>query len=121
VPVQPGSPGGRGVTTVPVPVPGWGPPAVAPPAPAAALPPAPVILPPAPPLHPGPYRVQRRSLAEMANEQLRRDKPTDPLADKMEGAGRDDCLRPPSKEGALGGLLAAPALIGKALSGNCPK
>jgi hypothetical protein len=84
------------------------------------LPPAPLILPPAAgPLHPGPYRQQRRSLADMANEQLRRDK-KDALAEKMEEAGRDDCLKP-SKESSMGGLLAAPALIGKALSGNCPK
>ena len=36
---------------------------------------------PALPPHPGPFRVQpRKSLSEMANEQLRRGKPKDPLA-----------------------------------------
>jgi hypothetical protein len=80
-----------------------------------------VILPPAGPLHPGPYRIQRRSLADMANEQLRRGKPKDPLAEGMEGAARDDCLHAPRQEGAVGGLLNAPQVLGRALSGNCPK
>jgi hypothetical protein len=95
---------------------------VAPPAAARPLPPAPVILPPAPPLLRGPFATpQRRSLADMANEQLRRGKPKDPLAEGMEGAGRDDCLHAPQKEGTLGGLLALPSVAAKALSGNCPK
>jgi hypothetical protein len=85
------------------------------------LPPAPLILAPLPrQVAPGPWNTQRRSLADMANEQLRRDK-RDPLATGMEEAGRDDCLRAPQKEGAAGGLLAAPGVIGRALTGNCPK
>jgi hypothetical protein len=87
-----------------------------------ALPPAPVILPPAPrQIVPGPWNTQRRSLADMANEQLRRGKPKDPLAEGMEGAGRDDCLHAPDKPQQAGGLLAAPSVIGRALSGNCAK
>ena len=130
MPVQPGTPGAGRATVVPVPAPpstspGWGPPAVAPPpspsAPA-ALPPAPILLPPTGPLHPGPYRIQRRSLADMANEQLRRgQKPKDPLAEGMEEAGRDDCLHIARQEGSVGGLLAAPQLINRALTGRCPK
>ena len=89
--------------------------------PATALPPAPIIVPPAGPLHPGPFRVQRRSLADMANEQLRRGKPKDPLAEGMEGAARDDCLHAPKEEGNVGGLLAAPQLAARALAGKCAK
>jgi hypothetical protein len=86
------------------------------------LPPAPLILPPTGPLLRGPYAPpQRRSLADMANEQLRRGKPKDPLAEGMEGAGRDDCLHAPERPGVAGGLLNAPATIGRALSGNCAR
>ena len=85
------------------------------------LPPAPIILPALPP-HPGPFRVQpQRSLADMANAQLRRGKPRDPLADGMEGAEVDDCLHAPRELSALGGLLAAPGLLARALTGKCPK
>ncbi|MDB5861846.1 MAG: hypothetical protein JWQ76_5535, partial [Ramlibacter sp.] len=81
-----------------------------------------VILPPAPPYLRGPFATpQRRSLADMANEQLRRGKPKDPLAEGMEGAGRDDCLHPPEKQGAAGGLLALPQVAERALSGKCAK
>ena len=67
--------------------PGWGAPGVAPPARAPALPPAPLILPSSPrAIVPGPWNTQRRSLADMANEQLRRGKPKDPLEEGMEGA-----------------------------------
>jgi hypothetical protein len=77
---------------------------------------------PAIPPHPGPYRIQRqRSLAEMANEQLRRGKPKDPLAEGMEGAAVDDCLHAPRETPAVGGLLAAPGLVARALSGKCAK
>jgi hypothetical protein len=95
---------------------------VAPPAPARALPPAPVILPSPPAVspHPGPYRIQRRSLADMANEQLRRAK-KDPLAEGIEGAGRDDCLHAPKEQGSVGGLLAAPQLVERALTGKCAR
>ena len=79
---------------------------------------APVI-----PLHPGPFRVQpRRSLAEMANEQLRRGtRPRDPFADGMGDAAMDDCLHAPNGAPAVGGLLAAPGLAARALSGRCAK
>lgn len=77
---------------------------------------------PALPPHPGPFRIQRqRSLAEMANEQLRRDKPRDPLAEGMERSGVDDCLHAPREPRAVGGLLAAPELAARALSGRCAK
>jgi hypothetical protein len=86
-----------------------------------ALPPAPVILPPAPrQIVPGPWNTQRRSLADMANEQLRRDR-KDPLAEGMEGAGRDDCLHAPAREPAAGGLLQLPSVIGRGLSGGCAR
>ena len=105
------------------PSPGWGTPGAAPPARPPALPPAPVILPPAPPLLRGPFATpQRRSLADMANEQLRRDnKQKDPLAEGIEGARREDCLRAPEKPGAVTGLLAIPSLAARALTGECPK
>ena len=87
----------------------------------AAVPHTPLIIPVLPP-HPGPYRVQpRRSLAEMANEQLRRGKPKDPLAEDMEGAGVDDCLHGPSGTPTVGGLLAGPAIVARALTGKCAK
>ena len=57
----------------------------------------------------------------MANEQLRRGKPKDPLAEGMEGATVDDCLHEPGKAPMMGGLLSAPGLAAKALSGRCPK
>jgi hypothetical protein len=71
-------------------------------------------------LVPGPWNTQRRSLADMANEQLRRGKPKDPLAAGMEGAAREDCLRG-GTEGSERGLLNAPSVVGRALSGNCPR
>jgi hypothetical protein len=80
------------------------------------------VLVPAIPPHPGPFRVQRpRSLSEMANEQLRRGKPKDPLAEGMEAAAVDDCLHAPREPGPVGGLLAAPGLAARALAGKCPK
>jgi hypothetical protein len=72
------------------------------------------------PIYPLPYRNQRRSLADMANEQLRRDRP-DPLAQGMKDAGRDDCLHAPEKPGPLSGLLAAPQLVQRALTDRCAK
>jgi hypothetical protein len=86
------------------------------------LPPAPLILPPVRPSLPGPYRIApRRSLADMANEQLRRGKPKDPLAAGMEDAARDDCLHAPGTTSTLGGLLNAPQLLERALTGKCAK
>ncbi|MBL0392651.1 hypothetical protein JJ685_16040 [Ramlibacter monticola] len=126
-PVAPGAPQAGSATPVPAPAPapGWGTPGVAPPAVARppALPPAPVILPPSPlPSLQGPYRPpQRRSLADMANEQLRRGQPRDGLAEGMGEAARQDCLRGDGRPGTVNGLLNAPAVIGQALSGTCPK
>jgi hypothetical protein len=76
---------------------------------------------PAIPPHPGPYRSRQRSLADMANEQLRRGKPKDALAEGMERAAVDDCLHAPRDTPAVGGLLAAPALAARALSERCAK
>jgi hypothetical protein len=120
--VPAGSPAAGSATPVLVPAPpGWGAPAVAPATPPVARPP--VVIPPIPPViapHPGPYRNQQRSLSEMANEQLRRNR-KDPLAQGMEGAGVDDCLHAPEGTPAVGGLLAAPGLVARALSGRCAK
>jgi hypothetical protein len=119
VPVPAGSPSAAGATTILVAPP-------SPPVPPAPRPP-PLILPaPAPviPPHPGPYRLQQpRSLADMANEQLRRGaKPkVDPMAQGMGDAALDDCLHAPDKQQMLGGLLAAPGLAARALSGRCAK
>jgi hypothetical protein len=100
---------------------GTTPPAAATSSAAPPLAPAPTVVPAIPP-HPGPYRIQRqRSLAEMANEQLRRGKPKDPLADGMEGAKADDCLHAPRDPPSVGGLLAAPGLAMRALAAKCPK
>jgi hypothetical protein len=57
----------------------------------------------------------------MANEQLRRGQARDRLAEGMEGAAREDCLRDEKQGGPVTGLLNAPSVIGRALSGNCPK
>jgi hypothetical protein len=81
-----------------------------------------VILPPAPrQIVPGPWNTQRRSLADMANEQLRRGDRKSALEQGMEGAGRDDCLHAPGTPPSAGGLLQLPSVVGRALSGNCPK
>jgi hypothetical protein len=107
---------------------GWGLPAASPPAapsPAPARPSAPPLpaLTPVIPPHPGPFRIQqRRSLAEMANEQLRRGtKPRDPFAEGMGEASVDDCLHGPTNTPTVAGLLAAPGLAARALSGRCAK
>ena len=123
VPVAPGSPQAGSATPVPAP-PGWGAPGVAPPVaprpPAAA--PTPQALPPVLPYLRGPYAPpQRRSLADMANEQLRRGQPRDALTEGMESAGRDDCLHGKENEGAVRGLLRAPELAARALTGKCAK
>ena len=57
----------------------------------------------------------------MANEQLRRGKPKDPMADGMENSAIDDCMHAPKREGELTGLLAAPGLALRALAGKCAK
>jgi hypothetical protein len=124
VPVAPGPPQAGSTTPGPAPAAGWGEPAGAPPAAARppALPPAPLILAPSPrQIVPGPWNTQRRSLADLANEQLRRDR-KDPLAQGMEGARREDCLRGgEGNKAPVTGLLNAPSVVGRALSGNCPR
>jgi hypothetical protein len=103
---------------VPAP-PGWG--IVPAPAPRAALPPAPVLAPPGIPAIPGPYRTQpQRSLSDMANAQLRRER-KDPLAQDVEASGRGDCLHAPKEGEPNFGLLNAPILAAKALAGKCAK
>jgi hypothetical protein len=59
----------------------------------------------------------------MANEQLRRGaRPrVDPMAQGMGEAAVDDCLHAPANAPVLGGLLAAPGLAARALSGRCAK
>jgi hypothetical protein len=122
VPVPGPAPAGRGSVPVPAPAPGWGAPGIASPPARPALPPAPVILPAVPRLiAPGPWNTQRRSLADMANEQLRRGAEKDPLRQGMEDAARDDCLHAQRKPGETSGLLNAPDVINRALSGRCPK
>jgi hypothetical protein len=123
-PVQ-GVPSGPGTGTRPGP--GWGSPGPSVPTPSrpatpapSAVPPAPIVVPAIPP-HPGPYRIRQRSLADMANEQLRRGKPKDPLAEGMEGSAIDDCLHAPQKPSVVGGLLALPGLAARALSDRCAK
>lgn len=100
---------------------GWGGPAPSAPSPTRpALPAAPVLVPQLPAVG-GPYRIQpQRSLAEMANEQLRRQR-KDPLAAGVEDSAVDDCLKAPRQEPAAGGLLNAPAVVARALAGRCPK
>jgi len=51
----------------------------------------------------------------MANEQLRRGKPTDRLAEGMEGAAKPDCLNPNGEAG----LLEVPLMAWRALQGHC--
>jgi len=121
VPVAPGTPGAGTATPIAVPAPpGWGGPVAPAAAPRVALPPAPILAPPSLPPVGLPYRTQQRSLSEMANQQLRRDR-KDPLAQRVEEAGKDDCLHPGNKETSVGGLLNAPVVVAKALTGNCPK
>ncbi|MEJ6021195.1 hypothetical protein [Ramlibacter sp. PS4R-6] len=123
VPVQPGTPGAGTATPIAIPAPpGWGGPATpVPAAPRPALPPPPVLTAPAIPSLPGPYRTPpQRSLSEMANQQLRRDR-KDPLAQGVEAASRGDCLHAPKEGEANYGLLNAPILAMKALTDKCPK
>lgn len=58
----------------------------------------------------------------MANEQLRRGtKPRDPFAEGVDDAAMDDCLHAPTGAPPVTGLLAAPALAARALSGRCAR
>jgi hypothetical protein len=64
-------------------------------------------------------------LFKKSNAQLNPNAPPDKFQSSVQNAGKPDCLRTPAKAGdgamALGGLLAAPALINRALNGDCPK
>jgi hypothetical protein len=66
-----------------------------------------------------PIYVPRRSLSEMANDQLRR-KPRDPFAEGIEGAGNIDCLKE-TPEGPAQGLLAIGPLLKRAIEEKCRK
>lgn len=91
------------------------------PAAGASAPARPLVLPNLSNL-PGPYREPtRRSLADMANEQLRRGKLRDPLAEGVEASRVDDCVRAPGGTPTVSGLLTTPGLLAKALDGRCPK
>jgi hypothetical protein len=80
-----------------------------------------VLLPPSPrQIVPGPWNTQRRSLADMANEQLRRER-KDPFEQGVEGAGRDDCLHAPATQPQAGGLLQLPSVVGRALTDRCAR
>jgi hypothetical protein len=58
----------------------------------------------------------------MANEQLRRGtRRRDPFAEGMGEAAVDDCLHAPAGTPTVSGLLAAPELAARALSGRCAK
>lgn len=75
-----------------------------------------------PPPMPGTYRVLpqfRRNLADMANEQLRRGNPPDPMARAIDSSATPDCTTPQSGTETLGGLLAAPTVAARILSGRC--
>lgn len=63
--------------------------------------------------------VPRRSLSELANDQLRR-KPRDPFADAVNGAGNIDCLKD-TPEGPVQGLLAVGPLLKRAIEEKCKK
>ncbi len=58
------------------------------------------------------------SLSEMANAQLRRGNPRDPLAQGMEDAAHPDCMKP-GRDQVAAGLLAAPVVAYNALTGKC--
>ena len=87
----------------------------------ASRPPLDLGLPRTQPVYPyrPPLATPRRSLAEMANEQLRR-KPRDPFAESMDSAGHIDCAKgtPP---GPAQGLMAIGPLIQRAIEDKCKK
>jgi hypothetical protein len=66
-----------------------------------------------------PIAVPRRSLSEMANDQLRR-KPRDALAEGIEVAGNIDCLKD-TPDGPAQGLLAIGPLLKRAIEEKCRK
>jgi hypothetical protein len=71
----------------------------------------------------------RRSISEMANEQLRR-KPRDPFAEQIDSAGDIDCLKDASAQGRenkindaanTAGLLNIGPLLKRTLEEKCRK
>lgn len=66
-----------------------------------------------------PIAVPRRSLSDLANDQLRR-KPRDPFAEGIEAAGNMDCLKD-TPEGPAQGLLAIGPLLKRAIEEKCRK
>ena len=66
-----------------------------------------------------PIALPRRSLADMANEQLRR-KPRDAFAESVESASNIDCLKD-TPDGAFQGLLAIGPLLKRAIDEKCRK
>lgn len=66
-----------------------------------------------------PIAVPRRSLSDIANDQLRR-KPRDPFAESVEGAGNIDCLKD-APDGPAQGLLAIGPLLKRAIEEKCRK
>lgn len=66
----------------------------------------------------GPSIGRQLSVSEMANAQLRRGEPKDPVAEAVNSAENPDCVKP-DKDGSGGGLLAAPMMAYKALTGKC--
>lgn len=80
-----------------------------------------MLAPPGVSALPGPYRSPpQRSLADMANAQLRRDR-KDPFEQGVQDAGVDDCMHASDKPSQVGGLLNAPVIALRALSGKCAK
>ncbi len=75
----------------------------------------------------GPYAPQRqRSLADLANEQLRRGMATSQMERGVGAAGKQDCVSAqsatastPQGQVAMGGLLALPGLVWDAATGKC--
>ena len=66
-----------------------------------------------------PLSLPRRSLADMANDQLRR-KPRDAFAESIQSAGSIDCLKD-APDGAAQGLLAIGPLLKRAIEEKCRK
>lgn len=66
-----------------------------------------------------PLSLPQRSLADMANDQLRR-KPRDAFAESIQSAGSIDCLKD-AADGAAQGLLAIGPLLKRAIEEKCRK
>ena len=62
--------------------------------------------------------VRQPSLSDLANVQLRRNTPKDPMAEAVNTAENPDCVKP-DKDSPVGGLLAAPVMAFKAMTGKC--